>query len=75
MLRLKIIAPNQTEIRKADGTIVFFSYETPVAAYTPDRCFIRTSTKYSVTTSRHIKQWLCGAGATEVDQSVLDNLL
>ena len=75
MLRLKIIAPNQTEIRKTDGTIVFFSYETPVAAFIPGRGFIRTSVKYSVTTQRHINQWLCGAGATKVDQSVLDNLL
>ena len=75
MLRLKIIAPNQTEIRKADGTIVFFSYETPVAAFIPDKGFVRTSTKYSVTTSRHINKWLWGASAAEVCQFVLDNLL
>ena len=59
----------------ADGTIVFFSYETPVAAFIPDKGFVRTSTKCSATTSRHINRWLWGANAAKVCQFVLDNLL
>jgi len=72
-MKLKPIASNQTELTVGEHTVLF-SYETPVAAWTPDGA-IRTSKKWSVTTSRHINQWLRGAQAREVDQSVLDNLV
>tara|TARA_B100000965_G_scaffold185147_1_gene154560 strand:+ start:194 stop:424 length:231 start_codon:yes stop_codon:yes gene_type:complete len=74
-MKLTPIAANQTELTINDGTQIFFSYRTPVAAYCPDKGYIRTSKFWSVTTSRHINKWLGSiTNVTEIDQSVLDNL-
>lgn len=76
MLKITPLGLNKTELHLKNGTIVFFSYKTPVAAYPNDGTgFIRTATKYSQTTSKHINQWLAGANAREVPQSFLDNLI
>ena len=74
-MQLKRIAANQTEIVLNNGTTIFFSYDTPVAAQLPDYEYVRTSTKWSVTTSKHINKWLNGVIATEVSQDILDNLV
>ena len=74
-MQLKSIAANQTQLNLNNGTEIFFSYETPVAPKLPDYEYIRTATKRSVTTSRHINKWLEGVNATEVDQEVLNNLV
>ena len=79
-MKLKPIAPNQTEVTLGDGTVVLFSYGTPVAAHYPTSkravptSFIRTSKKWSVTTSRHINKWIGDSRSTMVDQSVLDRM-
>ncbi len=73
-MQLKRIAVNQTEVVLNNGTKVFFSYDTPVAAQLPDYEYVRTATKWSVTTSRHINKWLDGVNATTVSQDILDNL-
>ena len=57
-MKVTPIAPNQTEVELSDGTCVLFSYKTPVAALVPGKGWIRSSTKYSPTTSRHINSWL-----------------
>jgi len=62
MLKLKLLGPNRTEVH-VGRNIIFFSYETPVAAYweeSPDSAWIRTAERYSRTTSKHIGQWLGG---------------
>lgn len=79
------IASNMNELKtdSPDHITVLFSYKTPVAAYglSPQwherfgSAYIRTSKRWSVTTSKHINKWLAGAKAIEVDQSVLDNLV
>ena len=74
-MQLKRIAANQTEVSLNNGTKVFFSYDTPVAAQLPDYEYVRTSTKWSVTTSKHINKWLDGVNAAEVSQDILDNLV
>ena len=74
-MKLTPIAANRTQLNLNDGTEVFFSYKTPVAAMLPNFEYIRTATKWSSTTTRHINQWLEGVNATEVDQSILDNLV
>jgi len=61
-MELNPIGPNQTELRFDNGTVILFSYKTPVAANV-DGVFYRTTTKHSVTTSRHINQWLGRAKA------------
>ena len=74
-MKLSQIGSNQTEITTAKGNRVLYSYETPVAAWTEQGAF-RTSTKYRVTTSKHINSYLGGKDiGTEVDQQWLNNLV
>ena len=74
-MKLTPIAANQTQLNLNDGTEVFFSYKTPVAAKLPNYDYIRTATKWSSTTTRHINKWLEGVTAATVDQSILDSLV
>jgi hypothetical protein len=86
-MKLKQIASNMTELHLDNGTIVLFSYETPVAVYyEPCQPIERTKIIYSRTTTKHINKWIkrqakelgqneFEAGIDEVDQSVLDQLV
>ena len=74
-MKLTPIAANQNEVEFSNGTQVFFSYRTPVAAKLPNYDYIRTATKWSTTTTRHINKWLEGVTAATVDQKVLDSLV
>lgn len=74
MIKLKPIGSNQSELHLGDDTMVLFSYQTPVAAWVSGRGWIRTDTKYSKTTSKHINQWL-GAAGTVVPQAEINALL
>ncbi len=74
-MKLTPIAANQNEVELNNGTQIFFSYKTPVAAYLPEKGYVRTDKFWSVTTSRHINKWLQGVtNVTEIEQSVLDNV-
>ena len=73
-MKLTPIAANQTQISLNNGTEVFFSYKTPVAGFVPGEGYIRTSKKWSSTTTRHINKYLSGMKAKEVTQETLDNL-
>ena len=74
-MKLTPIAANQTEVSINDGTQIFFSYKTPVAAYLPEKGYVRTEKFWSVTTSRHINKWLGGVNnVSEISQDILDNL-
>ena len=73
-MQLTPIATNMTEIETSEARILF-SYRTPVAAYVFGRGYVRTETKWSVTTSRHINKWLDGGTANKVAQTYLDNLV
>lgn len=73
-MELRQLTLSSTEVRLADGTCVLFSYKTPVAALVPGKGWIKTSTYYSRTTSKHINQWV-QAPATEVDQWDIDVLV
>lgn len=79
-LKLNPLGPNKTQIELNNGTVVLFSYKTPVAACitdanSPHFGYVKTEHKWSVTTSKHINQWLDGIEATEVPQEFLDNLV
>lgn len=77
-MKLRQLGSNKTELTLNDGRKVLFSYETPVAytELTPEgRMFYKTSTFYSVTTSKHINSWLPKDQAVEVDQSILDEMV
>ena len=64
-MKLNVVGSNQTELVKADGTTVFFSYNTPVAVFIPGHGALVTSTKYSRTTSKHATQALNRWGTTK----------
>lgn len=74
-MKLQPIASNQTQLTLASGTQIFFSYQTPVAAYVIGQGFVRTEQYYSKTTSKHISKWLDGAKAMTVPQEKIDALL
>ena len=57
-MQLRQLGSNKTEVEFTDGTTVFFSYETPVALQTPEGHNFKTEDFWSVTTSKHINQWL-----------------
>lgn len=73
------IASNQTEVMLADGTEILVSYTTPVAARIPGRGWVRTSHKWSATTTKHINKWLINnrgdANVPAVDQWEIDKLI
>lgn len=77
-MRLTPIAKNQTVLVFDDAEILF-SYETPVAAFFfDDRKAIRTSEKFSRTTSKHINTWsriVNCASCREVNQDYLNALV
>ena len=62
-MKLRPIASNQTELTTIEGTVILFSYQTPVAALLPSGRYVRTSNWYSKTTTRHINKWISGVTA------------
>lgn len=61
-MNLNPIKANMTELDLGNGTVVLFSYKTPVACRHSDGMTYRTDKKWSVTTSRHINTWLASCG-------------
>lgn len=83
-MKLKQLASNMTELTLNNGTVVLFSYETPVAYYeSKTNTVTRTSKNWSRTTTKHIRKWINdldqrGLGDTSyltIEQEVLDNLV
>jgi hypothetical protein len=80
IMKVKSIGKNQTElhIEKNDkyltDIIIFFSYETPVAACIDGQFFV-TEKKWSTTTSKHINTWINGRNAEIRPQAIFDNLI
>jgi hypothetical protein len=72
-MRLKTLGPNCHEVSD-DRTSILFSYATPVAIHVAGVGYFRTSTRHSVTTSRHINAYLSGFKAREIAQESLDAL-
>ena len=74
-MKLKKLGNNVTLV-KFDTCEVLYSYETPVAAMrSSDHEYLRTNQFWSVTTSRHINQWLQGVEAQEKDQDYFYGLV
>lgn len=73
-MNLTTIGANQTMITTKDGAQVFFSYNTPVAAFLPGVGYVVTEEKHSVTTSKHINKW-AGKGCDTRPQSFFDDLI
>lgn len=73
-MNLTTIGANQTMITLADGSQVFFSYNTPVAAYLTGVGYVVTAKKHSATTSKHVNAW-AGKGCDTRPQEFFDNLI
>ena len=71
-MNIKHIGANQTELSINSVGTILFSYDTPVAAKTPEGTF-KTSKKFSKTTSKHINAWASYDG--EKDQEYFEELL
>ena len=80
-MTLNLIKQNMTELELSHKIVgglpikVLFSYKTPVAMSDSVGLCFKTSKKWSVTTSRHINQWLAGRPAREEKQEFFDNLV
>lgn len=53
---VKVLGLNKSEVHLDNGTVVFFSYQTPVAAVHEGTLYV-TTRSYSRTTSKHVSQW------------------
>ena len=74
-MRINNLGANKTEVSHNDGLVVFYSYKTPVAALLPSGRYVKTSEKFSRTTSKHINEWLSGVGNVEtIDQTKINEL-
>ena len=79
-MNVKHLGPNKTEVGTSKATVLF-SYDTPVAAFILGRGYVRTDKFWSVTTSKHINQWLKDAighrdlTVETISQEELDNLI
>ena len=77
-MRLKQIKANQTELWLDKSTVVFFSYDTPVAFHRSGEIPRVTSKKWSTTTTRHINQFLERHGfskAEKVSQDAIEEMV
>lgn len=74
-MKLKVLAPNMTQIDNGKYRVLF-SYETPVAAFDSSGTAFKTSQKFSATTSKHISKFLGtdAKSATEKPQSFFNSL-
>ena len=72
-MELRNLGSNQAQI-SFGGTVVLFSYNTPVACSIVGKGWYRTDKRWSVTTSKHINRWLDGVKAEEKPQEFFDNL-
>ena len=74
-MKFEKISANVTKIYLKDWTILY-SYNTPVAAvHTPTWKFYRTEEFHSVTTSKHINQWIESRIAEQKPQSFFEDLV
>lgn len=61
-MKLFPVGANQTEVLMADGSVLFFSYRTCVAARLKGERCCRTEKYHSVTTSKHINKFMVRNG-------------
>lgn len=68
-MKLKPIGKNQT-VLETENKVILFSYETPVVVEYNGKIYIPT-TKFSATTTRHIKKYLRGRRAEKIEHKQL----
>ena len=74
LMKINPIKSNMTEL-EVNGNSILFSYKTPVAGY-DDKGAFRTSEWFSMTTTKHINQYLGGKDVGRVvEQSYIEGLV
>src|SRR3990167_8516210 len=63
--QIERLGANITLLKLSDGGEILFSYDTPVAAYIVGRGRVKSKRYFSLTTSKHISQWLDGSKVCE----------
>lgn len=74
-MKLQTLGANKTVLSLDSGVEVFFSYNTPVAAFISGRGYVKTDKLWSATTAKHITQWAGKKVTTTEPQSFFDNLV
>lgn len=76
MIKIKRIGSQSVTEMHIGDRVILVSYETPVAYFAPGEGFVRTSKRFSKTTSKHINQFFQRHGAyncgREVSQEQLE---
>jgi hypothetical protein len=72
-MKLTQYGSNQTLVSFGNNEVLF-SYSTPVAGFISGIGYVKTSQKWSVTTSRHINKYVGSNNVTEKDQTFFDDL-
>lgn len=70
-MKLRTIGTNQSVLEFKDGQTILFSYETPVAVYTPGKGYERTELFISRTTNKHVDKWIGREPARTVSQEAI----
>ena len=64
LIEPRLLGANMIDVQYPDGTLVLFSYKTPVAARVRGADgYVKTDTNHSNTTGRHIAKWFRMFGA------------
>lgn len=63
-MQVKSLGANMTQVQIAPDILLFFSYETPVAAWITGKGIYYTTKKYSNTTTKHINKFIQSLGLT-----------
>lgn len=75
---VRSIGNNRTEVDHGEVTVLY-SYDTPVAVFSPNNGVFVTMGKFSATTSRHVSQWVnenysSEVTVTKVPQSAIERM-
>ena len=73
-MRLKQLGPNQAELITNHEYRILYSYETPVAGYSPLIGWFKVNKKYSVTTTRHINKYLGDISAVALSPETIEQM-
>lgn len=65
-MELRHLTPSMAVLMFHDGLRILFSYDTPVAAYIPDKGYIKSDRFFSRTSSAHVSKFTRGNVARSV---------
>lgn len=73
-MQLHKLSAHETELHLNNGSVIFFSYNTPVAAMTSTG-YLRSGAFHGGEAAYDTDRWLAGVSPLTVPQSVLDSMV